>query len=178
MFKCLNVKMKGGFTLIEMVVAVTVFTLLIGASSGIFISSLRSQRQSLATQEVLSQTSYMMEYLSRALRMAEKDMTGVCTGTLKLNYAFQNQCIKFRSYQGTCQQFCLDGVRLKDGNGNYLTSGNLRVSNFSVVITGAQQPPIDYLQPKLTIFLKIEGKEGSKIAIQTTISQRNPDVRK
>jgi len=161
-----------------MVVATAVFALLVGASSGIFISSLKAQRQSLATQEVLNQTSYLMEYLSRAVRMAKKDLTGACTGTVKLNYAFQDQCLKFRTYQGTCQQFCLDNKRLKDINNRYLTSASLTVSLFDVYITGAQQPPTDYLQPKVTVFLKVEGEAGAKIAIQTTISQRNPDVRK
>ncbi len=135
-----------------MVVAVAVFSLLVGASSGIFISSLRSQRQSLATDDLLNQTSYLMEYMSRAVRMAEKDLSGVCTGTLKLNYAFQNQCLKFRNYQGTCQQFCLDGKRLKDINGTYLTSASSTVSLFNVVITGAQQTPTDDFQTKVTVF--------------------------
>ena len=166
------------FTLIEMVVSVAIFTLLVSAGSGIFLSALRAQRQSLATQEVLDQASYLMEYMSKALRMAKKDMAGLCTGTAKLNYAFENQCIEFKNYQGTCQQFCLDGTRLKDENGNYLTSDNLTVSSFNVELSGQYQAPIDSQQPRMTIFLKIQGKEGSKIEIQTTISQRNPDVRK
>ena len=170
--------MKKGFTLIEILVASSVFALLVGASSGIFISSLKSQRQSLATQDVLNQTSYLMEYMSRAIRMAQKDMTGACTGTSKLNYAFDGQCLKFANYQGTCQQFCLVGTRLQDAGGNYLTSASSTVSAFNVVLVGERQIPTDYLQPKATVFLRIEGKEGSKTEIQTTISQRNPDVRK
>ena len=170
--------MKGGFTLIEMVVAVAVFTLLISAGSGIFLSSIKAQRQSLATMEVLGQSSYLMEYMSRALRMAKKDMDGVCTGTKKLNYAFENQCLKFKNYKNKCQQFCLVSSRLKDKDGNYLTSDALKVSSFNVTLSGQYQPPTDNLQPILTIFLEIQGKEGSKIKIQTTISQRNPDIRK
>lgn len=166
-----------GFTLIEMVVVIGIFTLLVSAGSGLFISSLKAQRQGLATQEVLSQTSYLMEYMSKALRMAKKDITGTCTGTVKLNYVFAGQCIKFVNYQDECQQFCLDGSRLKDENGLYLTSETLQVSSFNVVLAGEQQPPLDYLQPRVTIFLDIQGKEQSAIKIQTTISQRNPDVR-
>lgn len=166
-----------GFTLIELMVAVTIFSLLVAASSGIFISSLRSQRQGLATQEVLNQTSYLMEYMSKALRMAKKDLLGTCTGTAKLNYTFENQCIKFQNYQGSCQQFCLDSGRLKDQDNNYLTSESLTVSSFNVALLGAEQPPADNNQPRITVFLGIQGKEGSNIQIQTTISQRNPDVR-
>lgn len=166
-----------GFTLIEILVAVSVFSMLVGASSGIFVSSLKSQRQSLATEDILSQTSYLMEYISRVVRMAQKDLTGACTGTAKLNYAFQSQCLKFKGYQGTCQQFCLVGTRLEDGDNNYLTSASSTVSAFNVTIVGAGQAPTDTLQPKVTIFLRVTGAEGSKTEIQTTVSQRNPDVR-
>lgn len=167
-----------GFTIIEMVVAVAVFTLLVGATSGVFVSSIRNQRQSLATQEVLDQTSYLMEYMSRSLRMARKDTAGACTGTVKLNYAFSGQCLKFLNYSGQCRQFCLDGSRIKDEDGNYLTSANLQISNFNVTLSGASQPPADYLQPRVTFSLNIAGQEQTTMKIQTTISQRNLDVRK
>ena len=155
-----------------------VFTLLVGTTSSIFLSSIKNQRQGLATQEILDQASYLMEYMSRALRMAKKDMAGSCTGTAKLNYAFESQCLKFLNYKGECQRFCLDGTRIKDENGNYLTSTNLEVSSFGVVLSGASQPPVDYLQPKVTISLNIAGQEETSIKIQTTVSQRNLDVRR
>jgi len=162
-----------------MVVAVAIFSLLVGVASSVFLSSIKNQKQGLATQEVLDQASYLTEYMSRSLRMAKKDMTGGCTGTAKLNYAFtDDQCLKFLNYNGICQQFCLDGTRLKDENGNYLTSASLQVSNFAVVLSGAVQPPIDYLQPRVTVSLNIAGQEQTSLKIQTTVSQRNLDVRK
>lgn len=167
-----------GFTLIEMVVSVAIFTLLVGVTSSVFLSSIKNQKQSLAGQEILDQASYLMEYMSRSLRMAQKDMIGDCTGTAKLNYVFEGQCLKFLNYNKECQQFCLDGTRLKDENGSFLTSANLQVSNFGVLLSGATQPPIDYLQPRVTISLNIAGQEQMSLKIQTTISQRNLDVRK
>ena len=168
--------MNKGFTLIEMVVAVAIFSLVVGAVSGIFVSSLRAQRQSLAYQELLDQTSYVAEYMSRAIRMAMKDMTGECTGEAKLNYAFSGQCLKFRNYKNECQQFCLEGERLRNEAGTYLTSPSLKVENFNVSLTGETQD--DDLQPKVSILLDIKGKENSRVRIQTTISQRNLDVRR
>lgn len=167
-----------GFTIIEMVVAIAVFSLVIGATSGVFLSGIKSQKQGLATQEILDQTSYLMEYMSRSLRMAKKDTTGTCTGAAKLNYVFTNGCLKFVNYNGTCQQFCLVGTRLRDGNGVYLTSTNLQVTNFAVTLRGAVQPPADYLQPRVTISLNVMGKEQMSLKIQTTVSQRNLDVRR
>jgi len=170
--------MSRGFTLIEMMVAVAVFSLLVAAGSSAFVSSIKAQRQSLATQEVLDQTSYLMEYVSKALRMAKKDITGMCTETAKINYLFKDQCLKFVNYHGECQRFCLEGSRLKDENDNFLTSDNLTVVSFLVGLLGQEQPPLDYRQPSVAVFLEIQGREGANIKIQTTISQRNPDVQK
>jgi prepilin-type N-terminal cleavage/methylation domain-containing protein len=175
--------MKKGFTLIEAVVAVAIFTLMVTAATGFFVSGLRTQKKGLANQEILDQTSYLMEYMSRALRMARKDISGVCTGTARLNYKFENQCLKFLNYHNECQQFCWEGTRIKDENGEYLTSNELEVVSFNVNLSGQYQPPTDYLQPKVTIFLDIKGRsqetgERPEIKIQSTVSQRNPDIRK
>ncbi len=171
------VKNKG-FTLIEMMVAIAVFSSVVGVTSSVFVSSLRAQKHNLATYEVLNQTSYVMEYMSRALRMAKKDTTGACTGTAKLNYKFENQCLKFVNYKSECQQFCLEDTQLKNEDGDALTGDNLQINSFHVVLAGENQPPLDYSQPRLTIFLDIIGREESVIKIQTTISQRNPDVQR
>lgn len=165
-----------GFTLIELMVSTAVFVLIFSSVSGLFVASLRAQRRSIAYQQLLDQMSYLAEYMSRAVRMARKDSNGACTGTAKLNYAFAGQCLKFRNYKNNCQQFCLKGSRLEDENGNYLTSPDLNVLSFSVNLSGQTQD--DNLQPKAAIILEIQGKENSKVKIQTTISQRNLDVKR
>jgi prepilin-type N-terminal cleavage/methylation domain-containing protein len=169
-------KKNKGFTLIEMAVAVAVFSFITASASGLFISGLKAQRASLASQELWDQISYLTEYMSRAIRMAKKDISGACTGTAKLNYAYSGGCLKFVNYKNQCQQFCLDGTRIKNEKGEYLTSDRLQVNNFSVTLTGQTQN--DDIQPKVSIILDVGGREGSKIKIQTSVSQRNLDVQK
>lgn len=169
-------KFKKGFTLIELLVAVGIFSFMVSIGSGLFAFGLKTQRANLATQELLDQTSYLAEYMSRAIRMARKDTAGACTGTAKLNYAFSGNCLKFVNYKNNCQQFCLEGARLKDEGGNYLTSENLSVTKFNVNLSGQTQN--DDFQPKVTFFLEISGKEGPPVKIQTTLSQRNLDIQK
>lgn len=172
-----RVKNHKGFTLIELLVTMTIFICLVTFLTAIFVFGLRAQRQSLAYQELLDQTSYLIEYISRVIRMAKKDIDGSCTGMTKANYAFEDQCLKFRNYQGECQQFCLEGTRMKEikaGVQNYLTAPDLRVNSFNVILTGQTQN--DTLQPLVSIFLEILGKEQSKIQIKTSVSQRDLDV--
>lgn len=169
---------KKAFTLVELLVAVAIFSIIGGIASGIFVSALRAQKKSLVYQELLSQTSYLMEYMSRALRMARKDIDGVCIDA-KLNYKIVDSGIKFMNYKGGCQKFYLSGNQLKEEKGaviSDLTSAGLSVSNFNINLFGQTQD--DNLQPRLSFFLTIEEKEESKIKIQTTVSQRSLDIPK
>ena len=170
--------MKKSFTLIELLVAVMIFSLIGGIAAGVFVTGLRAQRKSLASQEILAQSSYLMEYISRTLRMARKDVDGLCIDA-KLNYKIVDSGIKFMNYKGECQKFYLLGSQLKeekDSAISNLTSSNLEVANFNINLVGQTQT--DNLQPRATFFLEIKGKEESKIKIQTTVSQRNPDIEK
>ena len=163
------------FTLVELLVTVAIFSLVAGAASGVFVQALKAQRKTLASQELLDQTSYLMEYMSRAIRMAKKDSLGACIDP-KLNYKIVDNGIAFLNYQEECQKFYLEGNQLKESNSTTsdLTSPSLWVNSFHIVEYGWSQD--DDLQPRVTLFLEISGREKSKIKIQTTISQRNPDI--
>lgn len=74
----MNRNFHKGFTLIELIVVMAVFLLIIGGAVGIFISIIGSQRRLLYEQELLNQTSYIEEHISKALRVATKDVAGNC----------------------------------------------------------------------------------------------------
>jgi prepilin-type N-terminal cleavage/methylation domain-containing protein len=177
-----NKKFKKSFTLIELMVSVTVFCLIAASASGVFTSVLQAQRKLLAMQELLSQTSYLEEYMSRAIRMARKDVLGTCI-TAKSNYDIvSGQSIRFVNYKGECQEFYLSSSHLmedKDGVVSELTSDALAVDNFNINLLGNSQS--DNFQPRATLFLKMKGtgsraEQQVEIQIQTTISQRKLDV--
>ena len=168
-----------GFTLIEVIVSVFAFALIVVAISGLFITGLRNQRRSLAYQQLLDQTSYIAEYMGRFLRMAQKDTGGLCI-VANSNYAVTRAGlgIKFKNYKDECQEFFLEGGQIKEykaGNTLPITADNLQVNNFNIAPYGWDQT--DDLQPKVTLFLEVEHKkEGVKVKVQTTISQRNLDI--
>ena len=174
------------FTLIELLVAMTIFLIVIGTTTGIFISALRGQRKALITQEILNQTSYSFEYMGRAIRMAQKEVSApVCLSQNGLNYELTRggKGIKFRNYGGICQEFFLEGgqlKQLKSGAVENLTSDNFEITFLNLNLLGASE--LDDFQPRVTIALTIKSKgqkpeEKTEMKIQTTISQRNIDAR-
>lgn len=178
-------KKEKGFTLVELLVSVTIFAIVLGVIGNIFMTSFQSQRRSLALGTIFDQTSFLMEYLSRSLRMARKDLTGACitTGT---NYQLtrSGRGIKFINSQSVCQEFYWDlaANRLKENKGGteqYLTASNSEVVAFNINLTGESQT--DDKQPRVTFFLNLRNS-GSRsesrpsLQIQTTLSQRKLDV--
>ena len=195
---------------------------------GIFLAIIGHQKNILSQQELLSQTSYIQERLSRALRVAVRDEAGNCLspvpGTVfpNSNYLltrpfdrfftgikFLNQSDTDASGHPICEEFYLDtslGVikelktywpsyandsQASDADAVALSSDKLDIQLLRFGIDGynggteAGEPVTDQdegfteLQPRITILLKVKGKNNSQvppISIQTTVSQRNLNV--
>ena len=185
-----NVKIKTqGFTLVEILVAVVIFSVVVGIALQVFVLAVGSQRKILARQQILDQVSYVLEYMSRALRMAKKDLAGNCLATAGSMNNYETDAtnrIRFLNYNSKCQEFFLEGGQLKERkslNGSAanfevalsLTSNTVNIPNFKIGPSDSWDQN-DNLQPSVTFFLDIEGKEGVKLQAQTTVSQRNLDV--
>ncbi len=177
-----------GFTLIEILITVAIFSLAIGAMSGIFASVLRNQRQGLSTQQLIDSTSYNLEYISRALRMARKQTKDLpsCLSQNGLNYELNvvKDRITFLNYQGDCYQIYLQGNRIyqkrNQENPLPITPANLSVSSLQFNLSG--ESDADNLQPRVTLAFVIENinpkiQEKIKLRVQTAISQRELDTK-
>jgi len=190
-FKLKNIlKEEKGMTLIELLVVIVMLSLTMGGVAGIFNYAVKGQARALTSQQLMDQSSYAIEYIGRALRMARKD-DGTCTGFNNYNYhkTRGDNGIAFMNYNGECQEFYLatttDGGQIKEdksGNTNDLTSSEIDVISFNIGPDGSWDQNDD-LQPRVTIFLNVRGKremlkigEQPMLKIQTTISQRNIDT--
>jgi len=185
-----TVNFKKGFTLLELILAIFLFSVVFTIVSVLFVSAIRNQIQILNNQKIVREMSFVLEYISRALRMAQKDDIGGidCLTGYKANFETTTLGIKFRNYKNECQQFLLENHRLKeikrDGisgvttSEGFLTSPDLYIEKFKISLLGEKQPPGDYLQPRITISLivRMPNKKSPKMNLQTTISQRNLDM--
>ena len=196
-----TIKSGAGFTLVEMLVAMAIFVIVVAIISGLFVHAIQGQRRNLAYQELLDQTSYVMERMSRSIRMAMKDdieiwgypvppppncIPDIAPYERGMNYGIVGNCLVFRNYKNECQQFCRvdDGGRFKlveiiDGTSADLTSTSslnvgLLLPHPWIELTGEGQG--DDIQPLVNIRLQIDGREQTRIQIQTSISQRNLDT--
>ncbi|MBI1866556.1 MAG: hypothetical protein HYS02_02190 [Candidatus Staskawiczbacteria bacterium] len=99
-------------------VVTAVISLVAGAAVVIFISVVSHQRTILSEQELFNQMSYVLEHMSKSLRVAKKDLTGGCLETIGYNYLLTRsdpatglyKGIKFinQSDDDACQEFYLD----------------------------------------------------------------------
>jgi prepilin-type N-terminal cleavage/methylation domain-containing protein len=173
-----------GYTLIEVLVAMAIFFVLVAGPTGLFVASLRNQTRILGLREVIDNTSYSLEYMSRALRMAKKELNcgniiepNTCKCLKDNGYGFNYEVtrsgkgIRFNNYQNpsVCQEFFWDESdgRLKEKKGTSasvpLTADNLKVVSFKIAPGDGTDHPswdqadVDNRQPRVVIFLEIEG---------------------
>lgn len=66
---------RAGFTLIEMIVSVSVFSITMVAVTGIFLSVTESQRSAIASQNVQESMRYVFEAVSKEVRMTGQATT-------------------------------------------------------------------------------------------------------
>ena len=124
--------------------------------------------------------------------MAKKDYTGGCLTTAGAKYNYETNVnrdrIRFLNYQDKCQEFFLEGDRLKERKSTDNTAANfggaLPLTPSALEVTSFELGPSDSwgqaqkTQPRVTFSLRIEksgqGEEAPlSMNIQTTISQRN-----
>jgi len=195
-------KNRKGFSLVEMLVSISVFAIIMSIVSAFFISSLKTQKIVFMRQELLSETSYAMEYISRSIRMATKDIDGDCIGVNE-NYQLMDpfnikygeeivtvgKGIIFKDYTGNCKRFYYtEGGQLmedrKAPGGSWgaskLISGEINI--LSVLFTLKGELQTDNVQPRVSFIIKaveenaIFGTFSRALKIQTSVSQRNIDI--
>lgn len=174
-----------GFTLIEILVGIVVFTVVFFAIISVFIFEIRLQRKSLIKQDSLDQVSFVMEYMSRALRVAIKDEAGTCLSA-GYNYATYGNSSRIRFINhlqnDDCQEFYLEDQTLKYKKGVGSNESVFDLTAPDVLIEGLEfsligEAETDDIQPRVTMFLRANLREFlSPINLQTTISQRNLDL--
>jgi hypothetical protein len=129
---------------------------------------------------VLGELSYAVEYMTRSLRMAEKDTSGTCIPNGSNYQITARGGIKFINSlkSDACQEFFVNSAKIKYATGTEeleLTSSAINISrlNFGII----NETESDNLQPFVTIYIEANTLNSPTLQLQTSVSQRNPDIR-
>ena len=187
------------FTLVETLVSVAIFSLLSVGIVNVFVSALKTQSRILQSQLLMEQGNYVLDYMTKAIRMAKKDTVGGCV-TINENYAVGSSpaSITFLSYdtkaaEYRCRRFILSGDAIMEQRSSDATSASLssavaitsskvKITNLSINVRGDVTSPADDLeQPLTTIMVVMEPSSqlmsaSMKVTVQTSVSERQLDI--
>lgn len=186
-----NEKQKG-FTLIEIMTALSIFIIVITVSMGSIIGVFDTNRKSRSLKIVMSNLNTALETMSREIRFGrnyhcELDNLsgGNFTPPLNCNVPGGGVLLSFLSNDGEQIVYVLndDGAieASFDGGSSYtpITAPEINIQNLSFYVVGAGEAPANTLQPK--VYISVRGEAGgtdktkTSFAIQTMVSQRYLD---
>lgn len=175
-------KKISGFILADMLVSLGIFALVISIAVGIFVSGSGSQRKIIELYTVQNEGGYLMETISRELRMAI-DICDNGTPSCAAKDDQQNNndsSIEFTNYDGELVEYCrsLD-TGACDGGGNYISRNGEVLSPENIIVenlifyTSEEFNSAD-VQPLVTIsmIIKANGKYSTKLTLQNSVSMR------
>ena len=170
-----------GFTLIELVVAIGIFTTAVTLASGVFGHFVGTQRRDIAEQKLLEDVRFAMEIMERELRTGYGD-------TYAINAS--GSSLEFRNQERDCVRFELDdgAITRAQGSGgacNFTASSGERITSKDVVIDDLRFDPIgsgvvvedDKLirQGFVTIILNAKSSKNNSLPsfpIQSTVASK------
>ncbi|MEA3449544.1 MAG: prepilin-type N-terminal cleavage/methylation domain-containing protein [Patescibacteria group bacterium] len=184
---------QKGYTLIEIMVATSLFVMLIFIATNIFTSVNEVQRITIANQTNQDNVRYFMEVIAKEMRQAIRS-DKECDTVYTAGYAYDNQVFRtanseselyFKNKHSECVKYYINSyddvsviVREIDGVKASSTPSDLVVDNFKFDIVDNLDDEVTDEQPRVTLSFDIKYKSNrteyeQAIRMQTTISSRN-----
>jgi len=149
---------EKGFTLLELLLAISLLSLVITITIGIFVSGSKSQRKIIELSVAQREGGYLMETISRELRMA--------TAIAVSQQNNQDSDLVFTNYDGDPTTYELNGGRILR-NSSPISSSDVIIENLKFYVSDTF---ID-TQPLITIVMKVKTKDTT-IFLQDSIALR------
>ncbi|MEK7203410.1 MAG: hypothetical protein AAB653_03775 [Patescibacteria group bacterium] len=171
--------LQRGTTLLEIIIAISLFSITILLATNIFQSVVDGQRNAISAQNIQENIRYVMETISREIRMAQKSGASDCIADGKVYDADDGSTLSFKNMHDKCVKYELVNTRLqitRDGVVGFITPININVANlkFNIVDNIVDD---DAVQPRVSLRMDVEAttskkEHKQKMVIQTTISSR------
>ncbi len=165
---------RNGFTLVELLVASSIFLILISLAAGAFINTLRTSRVISDLAESMSNSSFVLEQIAREVRFGfdfqpTSGEIDTLTFTNSDGELVSYTLITSGSYAGIGR--CV-GIGCR--NHELITSPDVYIENFKFILFGTERG--DGFPPRVTILITVRGEKDIRVNLQTTISSRIIDT--
>lgn len=167
---------KNGYTLIELLVSISVFAIVVTMVSGAFTITLKGQNKTATVQNVADNIRYAMEVIAKEVRMGDSfpppGTHSDFTFTSNMPARTGNQ-VRFRLDNGRIM-FDDDTNPATAPEDSLTSSSNVNITALSFIVDG-QYPTT---QPRVTIVIEAESigtkvDVATQIQTQTTVSPRS-----
>ena len=171
-----------GFTLIELMVAISIFIIVMTISMGAIIGVFDANRKSRSLKVVLNNLDLAVESMSKEMRFGKNYHCGSGgTITAPQNCPSGDTLMSFLSSDNIQVTYRLNNQSLEKqvGNGNFIavTAPEIVIDSLTFYTLGAGTG--DSLHPKVIIQIKSHagaGKTQSSFILETMVSQRTLDI--
>jgi len=186
-----KLKFVKGTSLLELLVAMTLFALITLASTQIFKMVIDGQRNAISAQNVQENMRYAMEKMSKEIRMAvisnhdcENIFSPPAAAVYKVfNTTAGNTQIYFKNKDNICLAYYLENNRLKIKSGlggsaivDFITPAKIEVSNLKFQVVDDLIGAFHSAQPYITMVMDVKAiglaTQEQKMKLQMTISSR------
>lgn len=175
-----------GFTLIEMLVSLMIFAILITAAMSTFVKGFAYQKRIVEMQAVQREGSYLMETISREIRMAT-NMDSSQQGNSDSSVSFNNPDGHSITYclansNGNCtasgSYFAVDDTTT--GVSSIINSSDISVSRLNFYVSGGTDTfwgrgaQATSVQPLITVVMELQSNKDPtvKLNLQSSIAMR------
>lgn len=198
----LSLQKNKGFTLIEMLVALSLFTIVVTIAVGAFLSLIGASKSVQGEQSVITTLTFVLDSMTREIRTGINyycdDATTLRTGTFStssirdcvagddgvsfieagssITAGSSNRRIAY--YFDTSSATNTIMRRVGNGTPQSIVSDGITVTNAEFFVTGTDRlgTGTDTNQPTVTIILEAIDENGATTTLQTTVTQRELDI--
>lgn len=175
-------QIKRGFTVVEQIVAMSLFSILLAISVGVFIHALRTERAITASISVNNNASLTLEQIAREARTGSSFCVDASNNDICAAGGSPNEFkeLKFVNAAGENISYALDNGKIvrdaaEDSNPPApITANNVNIKKLSFFLRGQHQS--DKKNPRITVVLQISTAGisflNSTINLETTVSPR------
>ncbi|KKT02953.1 MAG: hypothetical protein UV80_C0001G0055 [Candidatus Peregrinibacteria bacterium GW2011_GWF2_43_17] len=190
--------LKAGFTLIEMIVSICIFTIFISMLAGTYLYIARAQRETAEARKVYSGLRDVVEEISEEVKLSGiyyDCYSGVLVGVNECSTYFDLARGSVATSLALMDDENLKIFVLEDGKvgvkeyeysdglwvpktSSYLSGEDFNVDSFYFGIFPAEDPSDNYedlsvqYQPHVTLYVSVSSEGGTELDLQTSISVR------